>query len=120
MRRTVVLLHTTEHSPDHYDWLIDQPDLEIEHRLRTFRVMHRPDIASGFIAENAPDHRAIYLEYQGELSAQRGRVTRVAEGTVQTWEEEGDSIRARINWGDGLKDYVARLEGGKWAFRSID
>jgi hypothetical protein len=120
MRRTVILRHSRDGYPDHFDWMIDQPDLQIEHRLITFRVPVRPDQSPEFIAQKAPDHRAIYLEYEGGLSGDRGSVKRVAEGVVHQWESDGQSIRCRIDWGQGIETLSGFCDEGRCAFRRID
>ena len=120
MRRTVILRHTRDGFPDHFDWLIDQPDLPMDHRLITYRVPSRPDQQREFMAEKAPDHRAIYLEYEGELSENRGRVVRVAQGIVNLWESDEQRIRCELNWGQHTHLLSGTRMDGQWSFRRID
>ena len=71
--------------PAHLDWLIELPHRSDEHRLRAFRV---PAASAGplgttpFACRPLPDHRAFYLDHEGDLSAGRGRVERLAAGTA--------------------------------------
>ncbi|MHA7812844.1 MAG: hypothetical protein ACX94C_05565 [Phycisphaerales bacterium] len=116
MRRTVVLLHTQPQKPDHYDWLIDQPELDTQHRLITFRTAHSPDQADAFLAQQAPDHRAMYLDYEGPLSNNRGQVSQVASGHVHIWEQHRDQITCRIQWAERLQDLTATRSGDGWRF----
>lgn len=94
MPRAVILRHDLPDGTWHYDWMIERsiPDLEPrpgsgpERRLLTFRLDPAPtpppaDPGGGpFEAVRLPDHRARYLEYEGPVSSDRGRVTRVASG----------------------------------------
>ncbi|MFG0245547.1 MAG: hypothetical protein ACF8MF_05785 [Phycisphaerales bacterium JB052] len=120
MAQTVVLLHTQPGKPDHYDWLIDQPQLEKEHRLLTFRVAARPDQHRTFIAEKAANHRAIYLHYQGPLTQDRGEVTRVACGTIDDLRNDTHQITGIIDWGNGPESFLATplaTAANQWQFR---
>jgi len=98
MAQTVVLLHQQPGKPDHYDWLIDQPQLKTEHRLLTFRVTNRPDQQRVFQAEKAPDHRAFYLNYEGPLTDRRGCVTRVLRGEVRDLEVNPNQVSCLVKW----------------------
>lgn len=120
MRRTVVLLHTRPGRPDHFDWLIDQPERTHEHRLITFRTPCRPDQQPQFDAEKAPDHRAFYLDYEGPLSEDRGEVTRVAQGTVLEWLINDQAIHATVKWGASTVKYHATQMGSSWRFTRHD
>lgn len=120
MRRTVVLLHTRPGQPDHFDWLIDQPEHTHEHRLITFRTPHRPDQQPSFDAEKAPDHRAFYLDYEGPLSQDRGEVSRVAQGTVLEWHMSSNAIHATVIWGESTITYLASDLGASWRFTRHD
>ena len=105
MAQTVVLLHTQPGKPDHYDWLIDQPHLQTECRLITFRVPVRPDLHHEFVAEKAPDHRAIYLDYEGELTRNRGKVTRVLDGQIEQLNTDRDRLTAVVVW-NGVRSNI--------------
>lgn len=100
MRRTVVLLHEQPGKPDHFDWLIDQPELGIEHRLITFRLPSRPDEPAKLTAMHAPDHRAHYLTHQGPIGKNRGTVTRILEGQAISFQLNAQSLHTEIDWGD--------------------
>lgn len=79
--RTVLLRHTLPDGTEHYDWLT-QPAPEAP--LVAFRVIERIDLPAcvAFTAQRIPDHRPVYLDYEGEVSGGRGHVTRVATGTA--------------------------------------
>jgi hypothetical protein len=44
-----------------------------------------------------PDHRRIYLSFEGPLSGDRGSVRRVAEGMFQTIEWHVDRVRVQLS-----------------------
>ena len=78
MPRFVVLLHETPAGysrPAHFD-------LMLEHRgvLRTWALDRLPEAGRPALAERLPDHRPIYLDYEGEIAGDRGRVTRQEAG----------------------------------------
>lgn len=69
-RRFVVLEHDSPRGR-HWDLM-----LELEGRLRTWALAAPPD-TPGLIPANAlPDHRLVYLEYEGPISGDRGEVHR--------------------------------------------
>ncbi len=105
MVRWALLRHDLPDSSWHYDWLIDRvswwhrpggadrcagaPDLDPDAcDLFAFRVPVRPDIATidRFDAVRLPDHRRLYLDYEGPLTNNRGSVRRVASGLC-TWSQ---------------------------------
>ena len=49
-------------------------------------------------AEQLDDHRLAYLEYEGPLSGDRGRVTQIDTGTFTTTDDIGDIGEFRGNW----------------------
>ena len=50
--------------------------------------------------ERLPDHRAIYLEYEGPISDQRGQVQRVASGTYQVVDYSENQIELHLQRSD--------------------
>ena len=74
-----VVLHHTGHptEPDHYDLLV-----EADGGLQTWRVMVAPDtVANECALQPLPHHRRDYLDYEGPVSNNRGRVRRHDSGT---------------------------------------
>ncbi|MDF1809750.1 MAG: hypothetical protein P1U42_08650 [Phycisphaerales bacterium] len=102
MRRAVVLKHTESSKAPHFDFLIDQPELLIEHRLICFKSFIRPDLTtSGKLqATRIADHRAHYLTYEGPISGNRGDVSRVANGVIDCFTMTPDSLKMLIKWDD--------------------
>lgn len=81
------VLHHTGAEPAHFDLLIAVPG---EERLRTWRIDNPPESwpqtaesPQPIVARRIADHRQIYLSYEGEISAGRGSVRRVAQGTAE-------------------------------------
>ncbi|MEI8016562.1 MAG: DNA polymerase ligase N-terminal domain-containing protein [Schlesneria sp.] len=77
MPRFVILVH--DHPFLHWDFLLENGD-----HCRTWRLLVDPELSvDDFPAEAIPDHRLIYLDYEGPISGQRGAVTRWDSGTFQ-------------------------------------
>lgn len=101
----VLLVHETPDGSWHYDWMM-QAAGGSDSGLITFRTRQRPDDPScaSFPAERLADHRAAYLEFEGEISGGRGRVRRVAQGRCEIVHDAGE--------------FVVELEGiGRWVGR---
>ncbi len=119
-----MLEHTLPDGTRHFDWLIESaepgPDATDEDRsLLAFRVGVRVDDPSvgSFRAEALPDHRRLYLHYEGVISGDRGAVIRVAEGACRIARESADAIRVEVEFEGARRVLVGRrLEGGVWAF----
>jgi hypothetical protein len=91
LRRFAVLHHAGAEGADapHYDFLFDTADTS---SLVTFRLPDWP-LAPGstHAALKLRDHRRIYLTYEGQISGDRGLVSRVAEGEVRV-------VQSGANW----------------------
>jgi hypothetical protein len=101
--RFVVLEH--DHPFRHWDLM-----LEAGEALRTWRLAAPP--GPGVVTEATPlgDHRRLYLDYEGPVSGDRGRVSRWDQGTFG-WEcDEGGRVVVRLD-GDRLRG-VLRLGRG--------
>lgn len=94
----MVLRHTLPDGSSHFDWLIDRPGAP---RVPTFRCDASPASAEAFDADRLPDHRRIYLEYEGPISGDRGRVDRVASGRVLEAALDDAAPRVRCDFGAG-------------------
>jgi len=82
--RYVVLHHTAVPQP-HYDLLFE---LNADSPLAAARCSDWPPTPTTKF-ERIPDHRRIYLEYEGKISGNRGTVKRVDAGSCNV-EPEGE------------------------------
>jgi hypothetical protein len=81
MPRFVILRHDMPPGsarPTHWDLM-----LEYQGMLRTWALRQPPSSGCELTAEELPDHRLAYLDYEGEVSGNRGRVTRWDAGTYE-------------------------------------
>lgn len=76
MPRFVLLTH--DHPTWHWDFM-----LEHEGHLRTWRLDSDPQSPGLIRITQLPDHRLIYLDYEGPVSQQRGTVQRWDRGEYQ-------------------------------------
>jgi hypothetical protein len=84
----------------HIDWLLARDD-QAEQRLITFRLDQRVDAlkpGARLNAERIADHRPMYLDYEGPISGDRGRVVRLARGTIEHWRETTETWEIEIDW----------------------
>jgi hypothetical protein len=86
-RGRYVVLHHTQIPPPHYDLLFE---LNPDSPLAAARCSEWPPTPTTKF-ERIPDHRRIYLEYEGDLSANRGTVKRLEAGSCNV-EPEGDQF----------------------------
>jgi hypothetical protein len=117
MPRFVLLEHRWEGI--HWDFMLESGDV-----LKTWAIDAPLVTGADLPARALPDHRLIYLAYEGEISGGRGRVRRIAEGsyTARLWEE--GHIRVRLD-GDQLVGEVEIRQvsrpgsacAGSWVFR---
>jgi hypothetical protein len=101
----------------HWDFMLERGDA-----LRTWAI---DEPIAGGVAQPAralPDHRKVYLDYEGEVSGNRGMVQRVDRGvyTALTWEE--GRVRVRVEGtqlvGEVEICQVCGSDGGtSWIFR---
>lgn len=93
MPRTVLLLHTLPDGSNHVDWLTERGPA-----LAAFRLPRRPDEPGWetLDATRLPDHRMLYLDYEGEVYGGRGHVRRLAAGAVESWLETPDTLDALL------------------------
>lgn len=92
MASWVLLRHDLPAGSWHLDWLLEPIGRSVAHPddrvLISFRIARigadwSPLIGGGQVrAARMPDHRAAYLTFEGPLSGDRGRVTRLARGRV--------------------------------------
>lgn len=125
---TVILRHTLPDSSVHYDWMIQWPGLKSEDSLLTFRCDTRPDRevpeSAHIVLERLPNHRSMYLTYEGPITRNRGSVERVAFGVclfssvVPKDTESIDEMEFHIQWENeskpSTKCRICKYDPGKW------
>ena len=94
MPRFAVLTH--DHPFLHWDLLLEHGDC-----LRSWRLLREPTFDQGIAAEALPDHRPLYLDYEGPVGGGRGEVRRWDRGDYETESESETRIVVRIR-GDRL------------------
>ncbi len=124
--KTVLLLHTLPDGSSHFDWLIDWPGADVgDGLLLTFRVaefLPTLPLAAQLSATRLPDHRRLYLSYEGLISQNRGTVQRVAQGLSQVTQLPS-SLRILTIWDSfpiaQLWEGSATADPNLWRFVSL-
>jgi hypothetical protein len=109
MPRFAILVH--DHPFLHWDLLLENGD-----SCRTWRLFVDPELpADEFLAESIPDHRLMYLDYEGPVSGQRGLVTQWDRGTFE-WQlnlsEVCEVIVAGRRWNGLVR--IERTDAVRW------
>ncbi len=85
----------------HWDLLLETAEVG----LATWSLPSLPEPGVKISVQALPDHRAVYLDYEGPISGDRGEVRRVDRGTytVDTWDArcrivrlDGERFRGRV------------------------
>ena len=84
-RRFVILEH--DHPFLHWDLLLEE-----EYSARTWRLLRKPCLGEPIAAEPLPNHRLMYLDYEGVVSGDRGTVKRFLAGTYQPLSDQTDVL----------------------------
>lgn len=92
MPRYVILEH--DHPVLHWDFMLEAGDV-----LRTWRLAERPELGRTIAAETLPDHRRVYLDYEGPVSGNRGYVTRWDVGSFTWFADEADRVIVQLQGG---------------------
>lgn len=96
MPRFVLLIH--DHPFVHWDLLVQRGEV-----LRSWRLLESPDRwcsateSVDLSAEAIGDHRLLYLDYDGPVSRERGRVVRWDHGQVEWLADLESSVRLRLS-----------------------
>jgi hypothetical protein len=108
MPRFVVLEH--DHPSLHWDLMLETGPV-----LRSWRLAAPPQPGAAIPASPSFGHRLLYLDYEGPVSGNRGRVVRWDAGTF-TWVADEPKRVAVLLHGQhlhGIADLVEG-EGGAW------
>ena len=71
--------------------------LEMGATLRTWRLPKPPFAGCELPTEPLPDHRLLYLDYEGPVSGDRGSVQRWDAGEFEIVEESPDRLVVRLS-----------------------
>ena len=122
MPRFVILHHVLpaeDPRDSHWDLMLEFDDV-----LRTWALAQRPDSileADGLkhciLAEQLPDHRLAYLEYEGPVSENRGTVTRWDTGEYELWEDTSKQIGFTLHGENVSGDWALLLATDYWALQ---
>jgi DNA polymerase Ligase (LigD) len=109
MPRFVILEH--DHPHRHWDFLLEAGEV-----LRTWRLAEPPQRGRAVTASASFDHRPLYLDYEGPVSGNRGRVVRWDGGTF-TWQEQGDDRLVLLLEGGRIhgRGVLQRTAAGEWS-----
>lgn len=108
-RRFVVLYHEMPEEDErasHFDWMFESGNSlrtwAVEENSRVTDFLKNPNNSVPFqcAAERLADHRPIYLEYEGQVSHNRGTVFRRLSGEIEVIDESDDSFRCRLRIGE--------------------
>jgi hypothetical protein len=106
MQRFVLLRHDCPPAfgkPSHWDLMLERDGALMTWNLPTLpeawqaAAGNRSDVPIELTAERLADHRIAYLDYEGPVSGNRGRVARHDFGKYDVLEEHAERIRLRLS-----------------------
>lgn len=113
MPRFVILEHDSPRGC-HWDFMLEQ-----EESLTTWALPQPPDTVTDMAAEQLPDHRQAYLDYEGPVSGNRGSVRRWDQGQYRL-ERRTESEWSVVLQGQRLQGQVIlqrqSSEATEWRF----
>src|SRR5262245_24230462 len=110
MPRFVILEH--DHPSLHWDLM-----LESSEKLLTWRLAETPVVNKTIVASPLPDHRVLYLDYEGEVSGGRGSVRRWDSGEYEWIRRTDEELAMRLSSRrvHGIV-HLCRVSSGGWRF----
>ncbi|MFH0982521.1 MAG: DNA polymerase ligase N-terminal domain-containing protein [Planctomycetota bacterium] len=112
--RYVILLHRTADG-EHWDFM-----LETGAALATWQLAAEPTGPAGLplAATRLADHRKAYLDYEGQLSRNRGAVSRVDTGVYRLVRQDEDRWEFELAGGrlTGRFAFLRQPDGEQWQF----
>lgn len=82
---------------DHWDLLLEPPKTTAEAPLLLCFAIQAPVVEwNGSLVQKLPDHRRLYLHYEGPISNDRGFVQRIATGDIDWREITADTLRCNL------------------------
>ncbi len=109
MPRYAILTHDFPFA--HWDFLLEEGE-----SCRTWRLLSAPDSRGAVIAERLPDHRLLYLTYEGPVSGNRGSVSLWDTGTYESITSGANDFSVKL-CGRTLKGIVHVTLAGDGSFR---
>ncbi|MBI5360130.1 MAG: hypothetical protein HZA48_06050 [Planctomycetes bacterium] len=107
LRLRFVVLQHTDSMGVHYDIM-----LEKEGALETWKAMNPPNYYACHpsFAQKIANHRTAYLDYEGEISGNRGKVTRWDKGTYRIIERTENRLTVYLTGqkGSGTFNFIRR------------
>lgn len=99
----------------HWDFLLESGNL-----LRAWRLLQPVTLGQWIEAQPLPDHRLVYLEYEGPVSGNRGEVRRVGAGrfTAEAGTDDAD-LRLCLQDYDAANQATLRIRppgNSEWLF----
>jgi len=81
MPRFALLIHDSPRGL-HYDFFLEDAET-----LKTWALPRLPEAGLEIACNALPDHRLVYLDYEGPIAGGRGSVARCDQGTftIETW-----------------------------------
>jgi hypothetical protein len=89
MPRFVILEH--DHPELHWDFMLEDHGV-----LRTWRLAAPPVLGQSCAAQRLPDHRLVYLDYEGPVSGHRGQVRRWERGSYDWLRDSAENLSVRL------------------------
>jgi hypothetical protein len=105
-RRFVVQRHEVAPGDVHFDFMVEAGE-----KLATWKFPGPLPEQGELVGERSFDHRRVYLEFEGEISGGRGRVSIVARGELE--DREGDPSFERYSFTMGSRACVLEAMGGR-------
>jgi hypothetical protein len=112
MPRYVILTH--DHPFPHWDLLLERTPGGM---LRAWRLLSEPAVGVCCLAEPLPDHRPLYLDYEGPVSGDRGTVTRWDWGEYALLSAAALPLSVQLRGQRGLRSAHEELAAGRLAWR---
>jgi hypothetical protein len=104
MPRFVILRHElpgSQRGRVHWDFMLEQGEM-----LRTWALHEEPGAGAEIRAEVLADHRALYLDYEGPISGDRGTLFRWDKGQYDVLRSTPESVVVELR-GDRLTGTAA-------------
>ncbi len=112
-------------NPSHWDFMLQMGEV-----LWTWQLQELPDAwvsvlglgeTAGRVevrANRLPDHRLVYLEYEGPVSGDRGTVRRIAAGSYQLLDRQPDRLKVELRTTSWSLPVSLTANGETWKIRS--